>query len=50
MIDAGMVMACVLAQLQAQQRTLNDLADDELQALIDEAIADLRLAEEAAQQ
>jgi hypothetical protein len=46
MIDAGMVMACVLAHLQAQDRTLNDVADDELQKLIDEAIGDLRLAED----
>jgi hypothetical protein len=43
-IDRGMVMACVLARLQAQNRKLADVPPDELQQEINSAIEDLRFA------
>lgn len=45
-MDTEMIMACVLARLQAQGQTLGDLAPGDMQKLIDDAIADLGLAEE----
>lgn len=44
MIDKDMVMACVLARLQAEGKELNAISQDEVGTLIAEAIADLRLA------
>ena len=49
MIDAGMVIVSVLARLQAEDRKLSDLTDGERQTMIDEAIADLHLADELVQ-
>jgi hypothetical protein len=46
MIDKNMVMACVLARLQSQGIELEDVTPEHLQETIDEAIADLRFADE----
>lgn len=48
MIDKDMVMVCVLARLQAENKTPNQLSSDDLGKLIAEAIADLRLADDLA--
>jgi len=45
MIDKNMVMVCVMAQLQAKGKTLQDASQEEISKLIAEAIADLRFAD-----
>jgi len=46
MIDRNMVMACVLARIQAEGKELSSLSQDEIGTLIAEAIADLRFADD----
>jgi hypothetical protein len=48
MIDKDMVMACVLAQLQAEGKTIETATQEEISQMIAEAIADLRMCEKAA--
>ena len=45
MVDRDMVLACVLARLQAEGRNLKTVPQSEIGTLIVEAIADLRLAQ-----
>ena len=45
-MDKDMVLACVLARLQAEGKRVEQIKHDEMQKYIDEAIADLRLAEQ----
>lgn len=45
MIDRDMVMVCVMAQLQAEGKEIKDIFGVKLDAMIDEAIADLELAD-----
>ena len=46
MINRQMVMACVLARVEAEGRDLSELSQNEIGALIADAVADLRLADD----
>ena len=49
MINRNEVLVCVLARAQAEGKNLSEIPQAELNIMIEEAIADLRLAEQFAE-
>lgn len=46
MIDRDMVLACVLARVQANNKELKDLSQHEIDVLVREAIEELQFADQ----